>query len=392
MLRRSLAVILAWILICMQTVCMHAQPLETDLPFDIDAVSVLLMDANTGTVIYEKNADEQRPVASITKLMTMLLVLEAIEEGKISLQQEVTVSKQAAGMGGSQALLDAGGIYTAEDLLKSLIIASANDSAVALAELLGGSESAFAQMMNARAAQLGLHATHYVNASGLPAEGQYTSARDVAALSLEVMKHPLYFTYSTVWMDEIRHKGDRVTELVNTNRLIRFYDGADGVKTGSTNEAGFCISATAQRGEDRFLAVVLGSSTGKARFALAQKLLDHAFDHYSVKILMEEGEIISETIDVKGSRTRSIQPAAGERLQILTKKAVESEAEVKLTLPQTLHAPMEKGDVIGQAQVISGGEVIASIPVVLRENVDKSGIFGILTEIMEGWMKGKVVR
>ena len=291
MLKRKIACALLAALLCMQTQLLHAQtqPLEAEMPFETDAVSVILMDANTGTVILEKNADEQRPVASITKLMTILLTIEAIEKGEISLTQEVTVSETAAGTGGSQALLDAGGVYTVNELLESLIVASANDSAVALAELLCGSEDAFAQAMNDRAKQLSLFATHYVNASGLPAEGQYTSARDVAALSLEVLRHPLYFEYSTIWMDQIRHRGGRITELVNTNRLIRFYEGADGVKTGSTNEAGFCISATAKRGEDRFLAVVLGSSTGKARFAIAQRLLSYAFDRYTAETLIKKG-------------------------------------------------------------------------------------------------------
>lgn len=386
--RRLAAVLLLFALLSGQ-VRLHAQTmqLEDQLPFETDAVSVLLMDVHTGTMIYEQNIDEKRPVASITKLMTMLLVMEAIEKGDIALSQKVSVSKEAAGMGGSQALLEAGGEYAVEELLKSLIVASANDSAVALAELISGSEDAFAEKMNERAEQLGLHATHYVNASGLPASGQFTSARDVAELSKEVLSHPIYFKYSKIWMDEILHPGGRVTELVNTNRLIRFYDGADGVKTGSTNEAGFCISATARRGEDRFLAVVLGSSTGKARFALAQKLLDHAFDHYTVVNLLKRGETVSQTIRIKGGEEESAAPAAAEDLYVLVKKGEESKAEINLLLNETLHAPVREGTNAGEAQAIVDGNLVCTVPLVMNRNIDKKGFFSALSGIFSGWMK-----
>lgn len=387
---RRLTAVIVFIVLMVQMAVMQAQtqPLESTQPFEMDAVSVLLLDVNTGTVILEKNADEQRPVASITKLMTMLLVMESIEAGKIDLNQEVTVSKEAAGMGGSQALLDAGGIYPVSELLKSLIVASANDSAVALAELIAGSEAAFAETMNARAKELGLHATHYVNASGLPAENQYTTARDVAQLSMEVLKHPVYFEYSKIWMDEIHHQKGRVTELVNTNRLIRFYEGADGVKTGSTNEAGYCISATAKRGEDRFLAVVLGCSTGKTRFALAQKLLDHAFDHYTVYKAIRAGDPAETSVTVKGSRTESIVPCAESDLMYLSTKNTECKAEIKYEVPHSLHAPVKKGERIGTAQLILDGEIVDTVPLVSQENAEKIGLFGTISVVLSEWMKG----
>ncbi len=362
-------------------------PLESEPPFEMEAVSVLLMDAATGTVILEMNADEQRPVASVTKLMTILLTLEALDEGKIKLDDQVTVSAAAAGMGGSQALLDAGGIYPLSDLLKSLIVASANDSAVALAELLMGSEENFANAMNARAKELGLESTHYVNASGLPVEGQHTTARDVAALSREVLKHPLYFNYSKIWMDEIKHKNDRVTELVNTNRLIRFYEGADGVKTGSTNEAKFCISATAQRGDERFIAVVLGAPSGAKRFELAGKLLTYAFDHYATKTLYSKDEIVQEGVPVKGAKVKETRLAAQDDLKVLIKKGQEGDVAVELSAPELLQAPLAKGEVVGEAIASRGGEVVARVPVILTEDLEKNGFFGSLEDIFRGWMK-----
>ena len=369
-------------------VCLRAQrvPLETEAPFELEAASVLLMDAGTGTVILEKNADEKRPVASVTKLMTILLVLEALDEGKITLEQEVTVSKAAAGMGGSQALLDAGGIYPLSELLKSLIIASANDSAVALAELLMGSEENFAAAMNRRAQELGLNDTHYVNASGLPAEGQYTTARDVAELSREVLKHPTYFEYSGIWMDEIVHKGGRVTQLVNTNRLIRFYEGADGVKTGSTNEAKYCVSATAKRGDERFLAVVLGAPTGAKRFDLAGKLLNYAFENYYTKTFLVKGQVMDKQIPVSGALSRSISASALCDLSVLVKRGEEKNWTMELNLPKCVRAPQRKGEVIGQAIALRCGERVTNVPIVLCEEIPKLGIPAIIREIFFRWL------
>ncbi len=369
-------------------VCLRAQrvPLETEAPFELEAASVLLMDAGTGTVILEKNADEKRPVASVTKLMTILLVLEALDDGKITLEQEVTVSKAAAGMGGSQALLDAGGIYPLSELLKSLIIASANDSAVALAELLMGSEENFAAAMNRRAQELGLNDTHYVNASGLPAEGQYTTARDVAELSREVLKHPTYFEYSGIWMDEIVHKGGRVTQLVNTNRLIRFYEGADGVKTGSTNEAKYCVSATAKRGDERFLAVVLGAPTGAKRFDLAGKLLNYAFENYYTKTFLVKGQVIDKQIPVSGALSRSISASALCDLSVLVKREEEKNWTMEFNLPKCVRAPQHKGEVIGQAIALRCGERVTDIPIVLCEEIPKLGIPAIIREIFFRWL------
>ena len=369
-------------------VCLRAQrvPLETEAPFELEAASVLLMDAGTGTVILEKNADEKRPVASVTKLMTILLVLEALDEGKITLEQEVTVSKAAAGMGGSQALLDAGGIYPLSELLKSLIIASANDSAVALAELLMGSEENFAAAMNRRAQELGLNDTHYVNASGLPAEGQYTTARDVAELSREVLKHPTYFEYSGIWMDEIVHKGGRVTQLVNTNRLIRFYEGADGVKTGSTNEAKYCVSATAKRGDERFLAVVLGAPTGAKRFDLAGKLLNYAFENYYTKTFLVKGQVIDKQIPVSGALSRSISASALCDLSVLVKRGEEKNWTMEFNLPKCVRAPQRKGEVIGQAIALRCGEKVTDVPIVLCEEIPKLGIPAIIREIFFRWL------
>ena len=370
-----------------ETAPAQGEPLESELPMEADAVSVLLLDARSGTVILEKNADEQRPAASLTKLMTILLTLEALDAGEIALADEVTVSEAAAGMGGSQALLDAGGVYTVEDLLKSLIVASANDSAVALAELLRGSENAFAGRMNERAAELGLSGTHYVNASGLPAERQHTTARDIAALSLEVLSHPLYFDYSTIWMDEILHKNNRVTDLVNTNRLIRFYEGADGVKTGSTSEAGYCISATAKRGGERFLAVILGSSTSAKRFSLAQELLTYAFDHYETAELLHEGDVVVQGVPVENAVVRQADLAAKADLTALTRKGEGASLTVEVSAPSVLRAPLSAGEIVGEAVAMREGEAVARVPLVLTQDLPGRSYRSSLGEVLRLWMQ-----
>ena len=248
-------------------------PLLDAPPMTLNCAAALLLEPQSGQILFELNADAPRAVASVTKLMTILLTLEAVDDGRISLTDRVTISAEAAGMGGSQVLLDAGESQTVAVLLKSAVVGSANDAAVALAEALYGSEQLCAARMNARAEQLGMEHTHYVNCTGLPAEGQRTTARDVARLSAAVFSHENYYDFSRIWLDEVDHGDGRVTQLTNTNKLIRLYDGCDGGKTGSTSEAGYCVSATAKRGGMRLIAVVLGAPSGSERFDAAAEML-----------------------------------------------------------------------------------------------------------------------
>ena len=255
-------------------------PLLENPPMRLSCASALLMEADSGQIIFQMNADSPRPVASVTKVMTILLTLEQIEAGRASLTDVVTISDTAAVMGGSQVLLDVGERQDIATLLKCMIVGSANDAAVALAETLYGSEELCAGAMNRRAGELGMANTHFVNCTGLPSEGQHTTARDVAIMARQAFAHDAYYDFSTVWMEDIDHGDGRVTQLVNTNKLLKLYDGCDGGKTGSTNEAGYCVAATAQRGGMRLIAVVLGAETGKERFAIAQQLLDYGYANY----------------------------------------------------------------------------------------------------------------
>lgn len=360
-------------------------PLETGSPFDMQSPAYILVEAQTGQVIFEKNADDKRPVASITKLMPILLTLEELDRGVIKLTDKVHCSANAAGMGGSQALLDANTLYPLEDLFKSMIVASANDSAVAVAEYLNGSEEAFVKRMNERAAQLGMTNTHYKNVTGLPADGQYTTARDVAALSREVGKHPLYFKYSTIWMDTLTHPSGRATDLTNTNRLIRFYEGADGFKTGSTNEARYCLSATARRGDTRMIAVVLGTPASQTRFDEARKMLEYGFANYQLNPVAKAGDLLGAEAPVRFGARDGVPAAIGADVNLLLTKGKERDLAIEVTLPESLPAPVRKGDPIGEVKVTLNGETVLTVPAVAAMDVLYPGfVEGVLT-IMRNW-------
>ena len=361
-------------------------PLESEPPVAISSPAAILTEASTGRVIFEKNADEPRPVASVTKVMTILLTLEAIDEGRIGEQDRVTVSQRAAGMGGSQAFLDAGGVYTVRELLKSVIIASANDSAVALAEHIDGSEGAFVARMNARAQALGLTATHYANCTGLPAPEHHMSARDVAALSALLDRHPLYYAFSTVWMDEIAHRGGRVTQLTNTNRLVRFYPGCDGYKTGSTNEARYCISATVRQGDMRLIAVVLGASASQTRFDEARAMLEYGFASYKLMTPVRAGDDLGADVPVQLGSRDSVRAVSGGACAMLLRRGQEGEVTLEVALAQRLTAPIEKGQKIGEVRVLRAGQTVATLDAVAAQDVPLPGLLSALMRIRDRFL------
>lgn len=286
-----------------------AQPLESGTPMTLTTPSAILAETATGTVIFEKNADERREVASITKLMTALLVLEALDRDEIALTDSVQISPRAAAMKGSQALLDASAVYPLEDLLRTTIMASANDSAVALSEYIAGSEENFVDRMNRRAAELGMTNTNYVNCTGYPQSGQYTTARDVCRLCCEIAKHPRYNQYASVWIDKLTHPGGRVTDLTNTNRLVRFYEGCDGYKTGSTDAAKYCLAATAEKNGMRLVAIVLGTPVSQTRFNEARQMLDYGFATYRRVVIANKGDLLGQKC--RGSRRQRGERSAG---------------------------------------------------------------------------------
>ena len=361
-------------------------PLEERAPVSLECKSALLMEASSGQIIFETNADEKRPVASVVKIMTILMCLEAVDSGRVSLDDRVTISKNASGMGGSQVLLDTGEVQTLDILLKSTVVGSANDAAVAIAEHLYGSQELFVKQMNARAQALGMKDTVFVNCTGLPAQGQHTTARDVARMAAALFGHELYYKYAGIWMDKVDHGDGRVTDLTNTNRLIRFYDGCDGGKTGSTNEAGYCIAATAKRGGMRLIAVVLGGSSGKKRFACSEKMFDHGFANYRLLTAAERGTRVRGEMPVTGGSLDSVPLALDGDLTLLMNKAEAAEIELKPNLPPSVAAPVAAGDEIGSVDILLNGRTIARIPVAAAGSVARQGFPDAWRRLWEGWM------
>lgn len=351
----------------MQSVVVFAEG-NTDL--GLNAKSAILMEESTGNILYESNPDERLPIASVTKVMTMLLIMEAVDSGKISLDDMVTVSENAMSYGGSTMFLETGEQLTVNDMLKGIAVASANDGCVAMAEHLAGSESAFVDMMNEKAKELGMENTHFMNTNGLDEDEHYSSARDVAIMSRELMKHETIFNYTSIWMDTLR--GGKF-QLANTNKLIRFYDGANGLKTGSTSKALCCLSAAAKRNDMQLIAVVLGAPTSAERFASAKSLLDYGFANYAVNTQITSGDEVQKIAVEKGV-DKEVDVVAGDSCSTLVKKGQEDNITKEIKIDETITAPIEAGQKIGTMTISRDGEVIADIDLNASSAVEKKGI------------------
>jgi serine-type D-Ala-D-Ala carboxypeptidase (penicillin-binding protein 5/6) len=353
-----------------------AEPVKkAQQPVDLtpNAQSAVLMDADTGTIILEKNKDAKLPPASITKIMTMVLIMEAIDSGKIKLDEKVTTSEYAASMGGSQIFLQPGEEMTVQDLLKGIAMASGNDASVAMAEKIAGSEENFVQMMNERAEQLGMKNTHFVNCNGLPANNHYTTANDIAIMSRELLKHPLITKFTSAYQDYLRKDSEKPFWLVNTNKLVRFYSGADGLKTGYTSEAKFCLSATAKRENFRIIAVVLGEPNTKTRNAEVTKMFDYAFAQYTNFPIFKTGDELGSFKIAKGD-VSSIPLVAKHPYSVLMKKGDSKEGiRHELQINPDLRAPITQGQPIGKLVVYRGDNVISEFELESPIAVNKAG-------------------
>ena len=362
-------VICFFICVCfmMHSVVVFAEG-NTDL--GLNAKSAILMEESTGNILYESNPDERLPIASVTKVMTMLLIMEAVDSGKISLDDMVTVSENAMSYGGSTMFLETGEQLTVNDMLKGIAVASANDGCVAMAEHLAGSESAFVDMMNEKAKKLGMENTHFMNTNGLDEDDHYSSARDVAIMSRELMKHETIFNYTSIWMDTLR--GGKF-QLANTNKLIRFYDGANGLKTGSTSKALCCLSAAAKRNDMQLIAVVLGAPTSAERFASAKSLLDYGFANYAVNTQITAGDEVQKIAVEKGV-DKEVGVVASDSCSTLVKKGQEDNITKEIKIDETITAPIEAGQKIGTMTISRDGEVIADIDLNASSAVEKKRI------------------
>lgn len=338
-----------------------------------NAKSAILMDANTGTIIYEKNSHDKLPPASITKIMTMLLTMEAIDSGKLKLTDMVRTSEYAASMGGSQIFLEPGEEMTVDEMLKGIAMASGNDASVAIAEKIAGTEEAFVQMMNDKAKELGLKDTHFANCNGLPAENHYSSAHDIAVISRELLKHKDITKYTGSYQDYLRKDSKNPFWLVNTNKLVRFYSGADGLKTGYTSEAKFCLSATATKGDLRAVAVVLGEPNTKTRNEEVSKMFDYMFSQYSMHTIFKPGDTIG-TVKVNKGNVKELTLTAGQNYSVLLKKTANAEGiRHELQVPKEVKAPVQAGQVLGKLVVYQGDKVLKEFELKSPEQVGKAG-------------------
>lgn len=334
---------------------------------DIPCKNAILISSDTGQVMYEKAADDKVPIASITKVMTLLLAFEAIENGKIALTDKVPVSVHAYEMGGSQIWLEPGEEFTLDEMIKAICVSSANDAAVAVAEFVGGSEPIFAEMMNKRAAELGMTNTVFKNACGLDEEGHLSSARDVSIMSKELLTHEMVFNYSTIWMDTLR---GGATSLVNTNKLLKSYTGINGLKTGTTSKAGVCISATANREGMGLIAVVLGAPSAKERFTAATTMLDYGFSTYEIAQFPEvEGSV--QTLPVILGEEKEISLTFQTPEKVLIKKGDGKSITAKVSLPEKVQAPIEQNKEVGTVTLYLNGDELAKYPVIVQNAVEK---------------------
>lgn len=382
-MKKIISVLLCFLMIMPLSITAFAQ--NNTLTDSLTAKSVVLMEMSSGEILLSKNPDEKLPPASITKIMTMLLVMEALDSGKIKLEDIVTTSKNASSKGGSQIWLKEGEQMTVNDMLKATAIGSANDACTALGEHIAGGETEFVAMMNQRAKELGMNNTNFENPSGLDdtAENHYSTARDVAIMSCELMKHEKIKEYTTVWMDSLRN-GE--TELVNTNRLVRFYEGTTGVKTGTTSKAGYCVSASAERDGMELVAVVLGSDNSTERFEDAKKLLNWGFANYTVYQPIVDASLITN-VNVLYGKENVISPITKEIKPILIKKGTEDKITQRVDICLDVEAPVEKGQKLGTVYFETDGETITSCPIISENYVERRNWFFVFCALWSSFAK-----
>ncbi|MCD5323067.1 MULTISPECIES: D-alanyl-D-alanine carboxypeptidase family protein [Pontibacillus] len=351
------------------------------------AKSAILLERDTGEILYEKNSEESLPPASMTKIMTMILVMEALDEGKLKLNEKVRASEYAASMGGSQIFLEPGEEMTVEELLKGVAVASGNDASVALAERIAGSESAFVKQMNQKVKELGLKHTKFQNTTGLPAKDHYSTAHDMAVMAKELLKHEGITKYTSIYEDYLRKGTDNEFWLVNTNKLVKFYNGVDGLKTGFTREAMYCLTATAKKDDMRVIAVVMGAETPKDRNSDVSAMLDYAFNHYETESLYKRHQAVDQLTNIRAAKT-TVDVVTSESVSVLKKKGQKIEnVEKNLVYKKDLTLPIQKGDTVGTLTITSNGKPLSKTDIVVNETVEEAGIWTLFKRSMSEMVK-----
>ena len=374
----------------MAVICVMLLSLYSFLPqtfaaeISISAPSAILIEAQTGQILFEKDSHIKLPPASVTKIMTMLLVIEAIDSGQIKMEDMVRCSEFAASMGGSQVYLEPNEEMSVHDMLKAVAVASGNDAAVALAEFVAGSHEEFVKRMNKRAKELNMNDTNFINCNGLDEDGHVTSAHDISIMSKELISHPRILEFTSIWMDSLRN-GE--FGLVNTNKLIRFYQGANGLKTGSTSVAKYCLSASATRNDMTLIAVILAAPSSKERFADATKLLDYGFANYAIANSLIDKEDMKEVKVLKGAKQITM-PGTEENTGVLVEKSKLENIEKKITLPAEVEAPVKKGQKLGEVEYFVGGEKVGSTDIIAAEDIKKAGLVTIFVRLAENLLYG----
>ena len=355
-----------------------------DTGIDLVSKSACLVDYASGQVLYEKDATKHLPIASMVKMMTILITLEEIDAGNLTEDTLITTTENASGMGGSQVFIDPYVEYTAGDLLKSVIISSANDASVALAEHISGSEKTFVMKMNERAKELGMNDSNYVNCTGLPAPEQYSCAKDCAIVLKKVADHDIYHKYSTIWMDELVHPSGRKTELVNTNRLVKYYEGCDGGKTGSTNEAGCCLTASAKRNNMRLISVIIGAPNSQTRFNECSKLFNFGFANFESKDIVSINSPLM-TLEVNKGKKEKVDVYAQESYSVVCRKGEKTSYDVTFENPNRINAPTKENQKVGKVYISKEGNIIEEIDLIVKENIDKLSLKDCFDKVVQSW-------
>ena len=344
-----------------------------------------LIEPESGTIIYSSGENKRMPIASMCKIMTLLLCFESIDNGELRFDEKILISNTAAGMGGSQVFLEANAEYLAGDLIKSIVVASANDACVAMAERICGTEAEFVNLMNKKAKALNMNDTVFVNCTGLPCAGQYSSASDVAKMFIELTKHQDYFKFSKIWTDKIFHPKDRVTDISNTNKLVRFYQGCEGGKTGYTVEAGHCLAAVACKNNTKLISIVIGAPDSKTRFFEVSSMFNYGFTNYVNKVLIDKNTPLELSVKVEGGKKDTISVIAEHSFNLFTKKGEKRAIETEFVPIEKIKAPIKQGDLVGHVNLYENGIKIKEISVLSNEDVLKKTYFDMLKDVINNW-------
>lgn len=363
----------------------NSKKVQADEIFNVKSKSCYVIDYDSNRVIYSKNENERLPIASMCKIMTLNIIFDEIEKGNFSLTDDIFVSETASGMGGSQIFLEGNTNYKAEELIKGIVVASANDACVAFAEKISGSEQNFVALMNKTASELNMNDTVFTNCTGLPKEGQFSTAKDVSKMFIKLLSYEDYYKFSNIWMDEIHHKENRITQISNTNKLVRFYEGCDGGKTGYTSTAGFCLASTAKRNDIRVVSVVIASPDSKTRFSETSNFFNYVFNNFEKKKVVDKEKVLDDKITVNKGKKDVCLVKPKDDFSILLKKGEKQSFDIEINFDEYINAPVMENDKVGTISVYKDGIEVKKIDIIASENIEKQTLADLIKNTAEKW-------